>query len=134
VLVLVTLLFAVTGFDTAYGWMPLSLLALSFALMANGAGLWGVLSADLPRIFGEMTYSIYLLHGPLLFVAFRFVLGFDWVVQLDPLQYWVMVALLTPLLLGVSACSFKFLERPCTSKTAQYTAWLKGLRISNRAA
>lgn len=116
---------AFAGFDTAYAAPPLLLLAASFALMANGAGLWGLLTADLPRVFGEMTYSIYLLHGPWLFVAFRFVLGFDWVVQLSPIQYWGMVGLLTPVLLGLSAVTYKKLELPLMRKT---TAWTLRLR------
>lgn len=127
---LIALASAIAGFDTAYAAAPLLLLAVSFALMANGAGFWGLLTADLPRVFGEMTYSIYLLHGPLLFVAFRFVLGFEEVVHLSPIQFWGVVGLLTPVLLGLSAVSYKKLELPLIRKT---TAWTLKLRKSPAA-
>jgi len=129
-LALTLLLLVITGFDTAYAPIPLLLLAVSFALMACGAGLWGLLSASLPRALGDITYSIYLLHGPLLFLAFRFLFGFDWVVQLNPIQYWCVVGLLVPVLLGISMCSFKFIEGPWLRKTADYTVRLRQLKIS----
>ena len=132
-LALAIVIFVVANLDTAYAPLPLFLLAVSFALIANGASLWGVLSADLPRAFGEMTYSIYLLHGPMLFVAFRFVLGFEWVAQLSPVQYWSVVGLLTPVLLSLSVCSYKCLEQPRMRKTAAYTARLKNLKSGKDA-
>lgn len=122
---LAALVLVVIGFDTAYAPLPLCLLAVAFALIANGAGLWGVLSADFPRSFGEMTYSIYLLHGPLLFVSFRFVFGFQWVNQLEPIQYWCVVGLLTPVLLGLSAVSYKYVELPFMQKTTRWTGRLR---------
>ena len=125
---LVVLVWVVVGFDTAYTPLPLCMLAVAFALIANGAGLWGILSADLLRSFGEMTYSIYLLHGPLLFIAFRFVLGFEWFENLGPIQYWGVIGLLTPVLLGLSAYSYRSLELPCMRKTVGWTARLKNIR------
>jgi peptidoglycan/LPS O-acetylase OafA/YrhL len=123
--VLALLTSVVAGFDTAYAPLPLFLLAVAFALMANGSGLWGLLSAELPRAFGELTYSMYLLHGPLLFFAFRFVLGFEWVSQLNSVQYWSLISLLTPILLVFSAFSYKCLEKPCMSMTTALTLRLR---------
>jgi peptidoglycan/LPS O-acetylase OafA/YrhL len=75
-----------------------------------------------------MTYSIYLLHGPLLFIVFRFVLGFEWAERLDPAGCWGVIGLLTPLLLGVSICSYKKVELPCMRKTMAWTDAIKKLR------
>jgi peptidoglycan/LPS O-acetylase OafA/YrhL len=123
------LLWAVSGFDTAYSPEPLLLLAISFALMASGADLWGLLTANWSRAFGEMTYSVYLLHGPLLFIAFRFVFGFRTVEQLSPIQYWGAVALLVPVLLGLSAVSFKYFEQRFMRKTTEWTSRLRLLTL-----
>lgn len=124
-----SLVLVVTGFDTAYELVPLALLTISFGLMANGAGLWGLLTADLSRSLGERTYSIYLLHGPLLFVTFRFLLGFEWVVQLSPVEYWSVIGLLTPLLLGLGVLSYRFIERPWILRTTDFTVRLRNFRI-----
>jgi peptidoglycan/LPS O-acetylase OafA/YrhL len=79
--------------------------------------------------FGEMTYSLYLLHGPLLFIAFPFVFGFHMVEQLSPVEYWGAVALLVPVLLGLSAFSFKYFEQWFMRRT---TEWTTRLRLLSR--
>ena len=124
---LLALSWVIAGFDTAYSPTPLLLLALAFGLMANGAGLWGLLNTKLSRTLGEMTYSIYLLHGPLLFLAFRFVLNFDWVRQLDPVAYWAVVGALTPWLLTVAVISHRHLELPWMNKATKWTVQLRKL-------
>jgi peptidoglycan/LPS O-acetylase OafA/YrhL len=48
--VLTGLILVVSCFDTAYALLPLIILAASFALIANGAHLWGLLTAELPRV------------------------------------------------------------------------------------
>lgn len=125
VLCLLGLAAAVMWFDTAYAVAPLLLLTLSFCLMANGAGLWGVLTAALSRAFGEITYSIYLLHGPLLFVFFKFVLGFEAAAQLPPMTYWLTMAALVPVLLLLSVLSFRWIEQPSMRKVSVWTEWLE---------
>lgn len=127
---LVTLACAVAGFDAAYAMSPLVLLGMSFALIANGAGIWGLLETELPRIFGEMTYSIYLLHGPLLFIAFYFVLGFDLGANLNPIQHWSVIALLAPIMLIVSAFSYKNLESPFMRGVSDFSRYLIRYRNS----
>jgi peptidoglycan/LPS O-acetylase OafA/YrhL len=99
-------------FDTAYAVVPTVLLGLVFCLVANGTDFWGLLSAKLTRAFGEITYSVYLLHGPLLFVAFRFVAGYDVASTFEPVQHWGWVALLTPLIIAVALYSYHWIEYP----------------------
>lgn len=125
VLAMLGLLAAVAGFDTAYTLWSLVLLTLSFSLIANGAGFWGLLTTVLSRAFGEITYSIYLLHGPLLFFFFRFVLDFETAAQLAPLAYWLTIAALVPVLLLVSVLSFRWIEQPSMRKVSALTAWLR---------
>jgi peptidoglycan/LPS O-acetylase OafA/YrhL len=102
----------ITGFDTAYAVLPTVLLGTAFCLIANGANVWGLLSTPLTRAFGEITYSIYLLHGPLLFIVFRFVIGLDEAATFSPVVHWSSLAILIPVLLGLSLASFRLLELP----------------------
>lgn len=113
--------------DTAYALKSVCLLSFSFALIANGATLWGLLSKNISRIFGEMTYSIYLLHGPVLFLAFRFLWGFDRLETLSPVSYWAAVSVLTPVLLGLSTLAYQKIERPFMDKTASLTGLIRKL-------
>jgi peptidoglycan/LPS O-acetylase OafA/YrhL len=122
----------VSYFDTAYAPLPLVLLTVSFALIANGADFWTLLAAELPRAFGELTYSIYLLHGPLLFIAFHVVIGFDRVAQLQPFQYWCVIALLTPVLLILSTVTYRKLETPLMQQTSVWTNQLRRFALGHR--
>jgi peptidoglycan/LPS O-acetylase OafA/YrhL len=106
----------VTGFDTAYAVLPTVLLGSAFCLISNGANVWGLLSSPLTRAFGEITYSIYLLHGPLLFIVFRLAIGLDEAASFSPAIYWGYVVALIPFLLGVSLASFKLFELPIISR------------------
>jgi len=132
VLALGALAVVVVFFETAYAPQPLMLLSLSFALIANGATWWGLLSNRVSRSLGEITYSIYLLHGPMLFLVMRFFLGFEWMVQLSPIAYWCVIAVLTPALLVLATLSHQWLEMPCLRKTASWTDKLR--RLAPRSA
>lgn len=116
---------AVMGFESAYAPIPLVLLIFSFALVANGTDFWGLLAGSLPRYFGDLAFSIYLIHGPLLFIIFRLVIEFDNAEQLDPIEFWGVVALITPVLVVVSALSYKKLELPFMRKTDNLTLLIK---------
>lgn len=122
---LLLLIGVVTAFDSAYALWPLACLTLVFSLIANGAGCWGFLTTVLARAFGEITYSIYLLHGPLLFVFFKFGIGLNNAAQLPPATYWLTVATLVPVLLLVSVFSFRWIEQPCMRNVPIWTKWLR---------
>ncbi|MGS0753268.1 acyltransferase family protein [Roseateles sp. GG27B] len=64
---------------------PLLVLSLAFALIAGGNTLFGLLACGVSRLLGEMAYSLYLLHGLLLFTTMRFALGLDFARTLSPL-------------------------------------------------
>lgn len=125
VLALGALVAVVDLFETAYAPQPLLLLSFSFALIANGATLWGLLSSRVARSLGEITYSIYLLHGLLLFIVIRFVFGFDWAAQFTPVAYWSVIGLLVPVLLVLSTLSHQWLEMPFMRKTAEWVEYLR---------
>lgn len=110
--VLVCAALVVGRYDTAYSAAPLALLTLAFSLVASGASVFGLFTCPTSRLLGELTYGIYLLHGLLLFVLFRFVIGFDAAAQLSPLAHWAVVLACVPLLLGITWLTFRCVEQP----------------------
>jgi peptidoglycan/LPS O-acetylase OafA/YrhL len=100
----------VTGFDTAYAVVPTVLLGSVFCLIANGANVWGLLSASLTRAFGEITYSVYLLHGPMLFSLFYFIVGYEQAASWSSTEHWLAMAFAVPVLLGVTMLSYRWIE------------------------
>lgn len=115
----------VTGFDSAYQPLPMALLGVAFVLVANGTSVFGLLSLRLFRVFGEITYSLYLLHGLVLFLFFRFVVGLHTAAALSPVEHWLLVAALTPVLVTVAFFSFRWVEAPMMAKTNVWTAKLR---------
>lgn len=122
------LLALVLGFEQGRGPAQTTLLSAFFCLVAAGTNLFGLLSHRASRALGELAYGIYLLHGLLLFVCFKLLLGQDLALHLSPLQFWLLVLGLVPALLGLGLASFSTIERPAMARVDALTAWLRARR------
>jgi peptidoglycan/LPS O-acetylase OafA/YrhL len=60
----------ITLFPTGYGAAQSLLLLVVFAPIALGNSLWGLLGLRPFKVLGEISYSIYLIHGIVLYVLF----------------------------------------------------------------
>jgi peptidoglycan/LPS O-acetylase OafA/YrhL len=125
VVVLTSLVLLVVAFPTAYGYPQTLLLSLAFVLIACGASLFGALQARASRALGEITYSVYLLHGLLLFVFFRFVVGYEQASAWNPITYWLCMVALTPVLLTMSTLTYRYVEKPAIDVSKPLTRWLR---------
>ena len=123
VLVLVSGALVVSCYDTADSAAPLAFLTLAFSLVASAAAVFGRFTHTTSRLLGELTYGIYLLHGLLLFVLFRFAIGFEAAAQFSPEAHWAAVLACVPLLLGAALLTFRCVEQPAI-------AW--GRRLAGR--
>lgn len=93
-------------------YVPLLCLSGAFVLIAAGNSLFGLLHWPVSRMLGEISYSIYLWHGLLLYLLFRQVLPAGQVAGWSPQQFWSVVMLLVPLLIGWCYLSFRLVESP----------------------
>jgi len=112
VLIIVLVGIVVTLFPTVYAFYPLLLMTIAFIAIACGNDVFGILTLSISRMLGQISYSIYLLHGFVLFIAFRWAWGFKNIGQLSVLQYWMAIAALAMVLVIVSSLSYRFIERP----------------------
>ncbi len=85
-----------------------------FTSIAAGNSLWGVLEAAISRLLGQVTYSIYLLHGIVLYTTFMFVIGEEKAQQLSVIEFWLVVIGASVLLIAVSFLSYRYIEQPGT--------------------
>lgn len=104
-----------TGFSTAYGFLQSLLSAIAFFLMLNGRGVFGLLHTKAAKLLGEVSYSIYLLHGVVITVtlAAARLAGVKWVES----NYWAAVFLMGLILITVSILTFRFVELPFLKKS-----------------
>ncbi|MEI7456336.1 MAG: acyltransferase [Nitrosomonadales bacterium] len=98
----------------------------TFVLIACGNDLFGILTNKLSRILGEMSYSVYLLHGMVLFVTFNFVIGIAAAKNLTSEQFWLAIFCLCPVLIVICHTTYRTIEHPFILKTARLTAWFHG--------
>jgi peptidoglycan/LPS O-acetylase OafA/YrhL len=94
---------------TAYSPLAVSLLTVVFCLIAGGCSLFGVLVTPMARLLGDIAYSVYLLHGIVLFLLF---VGPDSLHAPPPLAYWLIVVALAPVLVILCYATFRCIERP----------------------
>lgn len=112
--------------------LPLFLLSVAFVLIASGNSLFGILTRPVSRTLGEISYSLYLLHGIVLFVFYHFVIGLPKSKALSPVMHWIQIVGLTPVLLCICFTTFWFIERPAMRSTTAFSAWLR-LHLSLRS-
>lgn len=112
---------AVYFFPEANSFIPMSLISIAFITIASGNTLFGILDLPISRIFGKMAYSIYLLHGIVLFVTFRFVVGYSQAAILSATEHWLVIFVsILPLIL-ICYLAHIFIELPGMSFTNQLT-------------
>jgi hypothetical protein len=100
-------------YHDAWHFSHIILLGFVFNLIACGNNLFGLLAHDLSKKLGDISFSIYLLHGILLYITFEFILGIDSSMRLNKFEYGFVVALLTFALLFIASLTYKFIEKPC---------------------
>jgi len=110
--ILVLLVVAVGWFPNAHAPVATLLLIISFIGMACGNSLFGLLTHPLSRILGQISYSVYLLHGIILFVVFNWILGFEKAGKFSPLEHWTVITISSIAVVLVCSVTYRFIERP----------------------
>ncbi|HKO51391.1 MAG TPA: acyltransferase [Polyangiaceae bacterium] len=114
-----------TQLPTAIELLVLALLTLPFCAIAAGNPLFGALTHPLSRRLGDLSYGLYLLQGIVLYVAFRFVLGFERAAALSIPLYWCVVAVCGGVLVLSSMLAFRFIEAPALRLVNPATSGLR---------
>lgn len=83
-----------------------------FLSFVYGADLFGLLKTKVAKFLGTISYSIYLLHGIVLFVVLNSVNHFYPIAQLSPIVFWSLILLSGLLVILVSAVTYHYIEYP----------------------
>jgi peptidoglycan/LPS O-acetylase OafA/YrhL len=131
-IVIVALLgFVMTSSDQVFSPWLIMALAIIFFLIVSGSDLLGLLSLRSAVILGEMSYSVYLLHGLVFAIVFAWkpVAAFS---LSSPLRHWaVVVACLIVVMITASITCLK-IERVGVRYGRQVAAALAALPIERR--
>lgn len=115
----------VGGFEGIFEPVPMVLAGLAFAVIAGGNGIFGLLTWPGSRALGEVAYSIYLLHGLLLFVLFKVILSEGSFAGRSVLDHWLLVGATAPVLILLSQLSFTHIEARAMAHVSGWTDWIR---------
>ncbi|MBK4734294.1 acyltransferase family protein [Noviherbaspirillum pedocola] len=117
---------------TDYGWKSVLLLSVVFIIIACGNSLFGVLLHRGIRLVGDMGYSVYLLHGIILFVTFDGYVRTGVSQAINGLMFWAVVCALIFPLITICYITFRFIELPAMGASLPLHARI--LRLLRRPA
>ncbi len=83
-----------------------------FLCFVYGADLFGFLKTQVAKFLGTLSYSIYLIHGIVLFGVMNSVDYFYPVTSLNPVTFWSLITLSGILTVIVSSITYRFIEYP----------------------
>ena len=112
-------------FSTANSLPALAWLTVAFTIMASGNGLFGILHSRAAQTLGDASYSIYLLHGLVMYVTFKLVLGVGTAAQLSVFGYWGVILGCTAVLLPLSFATFRWIESPAIRSAPRVSRWIE---------
>lgn len=126
-LLVLALAAAVLSAPTVHHTAPILLLTLAFGLIASGCDLFGLLRLRVSQQLGDLAYSIYLLHGLLLFISLTFVLGRAQAGAYTPQAHWLWLSALAPTVVTIAWLAFHTVERPAMRATDAWAARVRRL-------
>lgn len=109
----VLIIFSILTFEDPFSFYPLLILTFLFSVVASGNTFFGILNLSVSRAMGEISFGIYLIHGILLFLLTRIILGDAQSIALSEGSYWLCILICVPILITMSYLTFTTIERPC---------------------
>ena len=122
--VIAILLLLLNGFinnKTSYNATSVAIIGLSFIIFSAGNDIFGLLTKKSMQIFGMGTYSIYLLHGPLLYITFKTMQNNGHELYKSNEGFWFIAIGLAPALVLLSVFSYVFIEAPAMKHQGKAT-------------
>lgn len=125
VLILGCFIFVILCFDSAYSLIPICILTVAFIGIACGNSLFGLLTLKISKLFGQLSYGIYLFHGITLYFIFIICIGSETAYNFSQIQHWLVVSICSLIVVIISTICFKWIEQPCIHSNVQISNKLK---------
>ena len=110
ILVLLALTLNVIFMPNGHNFITPIFLAIAFVPIACGNTVFGSLKWNFVKYLGDISYSIYLMHGLLLYVIFELVIDRSYMSTITPEVYWLIVVALVPVLLMLCTFTYRQVE------------------------
>jgi len=99
-------------YRSSNGFICKFLIIIVFNIIALGNNLFGILKNSTLKFLGEISYSTYLIHAIILFIVMYFCLTLEKAQNLSPLNFCILIYVLTPILVFISYITYSYIEKP----------------------
>ena len=113
VVVIAAVAVLLTCFDSAYGFRSGVVIAAIFVPIALGNSIFGLLTLRPFLLLGEISYSVYLIHGAILFVAFDLLFPRFMSTATSPLALNAGLSAVAAVAVLIAWATFTVVEKPC---------------------
>lgn len=110
--VLLTLIYLVCFFNSTHAIIPWLLTTIVFTAISCGNSIFGLLTLNASKKFGQISYSIYLLHTVLFFIIFRMIFGIEIISKLSSIEYWFLILAISLILIPICYFTYYKIELP----------------------
>jgi peptidoglycan/LPS O-acetylase OafA/YrhL len=117
------LTYVFTNFADANNVTAIVWLTVAFTIMASGNSIFGLLHSRAAQSLSNAAYSIYLLHGLVIYITFKMVIG-SAAAQLSATQHWGIILVCTVILIPISFATFRWIEAPAIRNALNLSRWL----------
>ena len=100
------------------------LLTLFFLTIVSGNSLFGLLNLKTSKILGEISYSIYLIHGIILYIIFSIIFP-NLIYDYSKVEYMILFPTILMCIIIISIFSYKYIEYPMILKGKEYKSTRK---------
>lgn len=121
------LIIGYTVFDNSAFYTRLLILTACMSFIACGANLFGILDNRAARALSTVSYGIYLMHGLVLYLVITHCFDAQTRQSLTEPQYWLVIFACTPIIVGLSALSWYWIEWPAIKSTSKLANFLRNL-------
>lgn len=111
-LAITLLIIGVVFFESGRKPVPVLISSMVFLFIARGNSFFGLFSNTLSRKFGQITYSLYLIHGIILFVIFYGIIGLENAKKLTQIEYWTIITFSVFPIIVTSQITYLYIEKP----------------------
>lgn len=95
---------------SAYKPIPLLGYTLIFIAIGSGNSFFGILHQRVSKELGQITYSMYLLHGIVLYCFLQF--SNISASKFEPWEYWLLITAIIPVVVLICQLTYKYIEIP----------------------
>ncbi len=95
-----------------YSYIQYFISMLVFLCFVYGSDLFGLLKMPFAKFLSTISYSVYLLHGIILYLVLNSLNNVYPVASLSPLEYWTVILFAGIIVVLVSAVSYRYIEDP----------------------